>query len=260
MDERKYYVYEWFNVNTGEVFYVGSGTGRRWKIIYEYHRNDLFNEYYNNNNCDVRKVLKGLTIEEARKEEEILTDKYKEIGLCICNKNSGNKHSEETKRKIGEASLGRNHSEEAKQKIREANLGRNHSEEAKQKIREAKLGDKNPMRGPKAEEAKRKISEANLGKKLSEEHKRKISEGNSGKIISEIQKQIISKATSKSVIQFTKNYKFVAFYKSRTDASKNTNIHEQSISSCCTGSRKSAGGFIWINETEYLELLQYAFD
>ena len=116
------------------------------------------------------------------------------------------------------------------------------------------------MRGPKAEEAKRKISEANLGKKLSEEHKRKISEGNSGKIISEIQKQIISKATSKSVIQFTKNYKFVAFYKSRTDASKNTNIHEQSISSCCTGSRKSAGGFIWINETEYLELLQYAFD
>ena len=28
----KFYVYEWYNINTKEVFYVGKGSGKRYKI------------------------------------------------------------------------------------------------------------------------------------------------------------------------------------------------------------------------------------
>ena len=32
LDEtKKYYVYEWFVIETNEVFYVGKGTGRRYR-------------------------------------------------------------------------------------------------------------------------------------------------------------------------------------------------------------------------------------
>lgn len=59
-----------------------------------------------------------------------------------------------------------------------------HSEETKKKISEATKGrtpwDKGIKRGPCSEETKKKISEANKGKHLSEETKKKIGLGNKG--------------------------------------------------------------------------------
>ena len=95
-EEKKYYVYEWFNTNTKEVFYVGSGTAYRWKQLS--NRNNLFNNYYDKNNCDVRKVYVNLSRNEARKLEEELTDEYKKNGQCICNKYIGYKHTEDQKK------------------------------------------------------------------------------------------------------------------------------------------------------------------
>lgn len=91
----------------------------------------------------------------------------------------GFKHTEETKRKIGNSSRGRIGywlgkkrlplSEETRRKISVGNLGKH-------------LGR---IKGfQHSEETKRKISIANAGRKLSEEHKRKVSEGNKGKIMS----------------------------------------------------------------------------
>ena len=34
-----YYVYEWYNVDTGEILYVGKGTGNRYKV--KHGRNKL---------------------------------------------------------------------------------------------------------------------------------------------------------------------------------------------------------------------------
>jgi len=64
------------------------------------------------------------------------------------------KHTEETKRKIGEKSRGRTHTEEAKQKI--GKKGKKMSEESRQKIREFQLGRK------RSKETRQKMSEAKI--------------------------------------------------------------------------------------------------
>ena len=81
------------------------------------------------------------------------------------NRMYGTKHSEETRRKISNATKGKNnpmykkhHSEETKRKISESNKGKKHCAYTM------------------TEEHKRKISESNKGKKFSEEHRKKMSE------------------------------------------------------------------------------------
>ena len=39
---RKFYVYEWYIVDTNEVIYVGKGTGNRYK---QTNRNKMFNDF-----------------------------------------------------------------------------------------------------------------------------------------------------------------------------------------------------------------------
>lgn len=77
-----FYVYEWFNIDTNEVFYVGKGRGSRYKTTRK--RNKYFLKYIENNNVDVRKVYENLTEEEAFSIEEKLTKAYKEKGQCQC--------------------------------------------------------------------------------------------------------------------------------------------------------------------------------
>lgn len=81
--DKKYYVYEWFNKITGEVFYVGKGCGNRYKE--SYRRNKLFKEYYANNEVDVR-IDKYFDKEETAFEyEKKITEQYREKGQCGCN-------------------------------------------------------------------------------------------------------------------------------------------------------------------------------
>ena len=47
-----FYVYEWYNVDTNEIFYVGKGCGNRYKSIS--HRNQHFLNYYETHECAVR--------------------------------------------------------------------------------------------------------------------------------------------------------------------------------------------------------------
>lgn len=48
-----------------------------------------------------------------------------------------------------------------------------------------------------------------------------------------------------SVGQFDTEGNLVAIFKSREDAGKKTGIKSGSIAACCTGKRKTAGGFFW---------------
>lgn len=83
MEETKFYVYEWYNIDTNYVFYVGKGCGKRYLEIKR--RNQLFKEYCLDNEVDVRIVKNNLTEEEAFAYEKEITDFYKNKGECHCN-------------------------------------------------------------------------------------------------------------------------------------------------------------------------------
>lgn len=78
-----FYVYEWYNIDTKEVFYVGKGSGNRYKNIRQ--RNNYFLNYYNKHNCDVRKIYENMTEEDAFSVEIMLIDAYKKLNQCKCN-------------------------------------------------------------------------------------------------------------------------------------------------------------------------------
>lgn len=82
-----YYIYEWFNIDNHEVFYVGKGRKNRYKTISG--RNPYFINYYNKYNCNVRIIFSDLTEDEAFNLEIETIKKYKEEGFCKCNLTDG---------------------------------------------------------------------------------------------------------------------------------------------------------------------------
>lgn len=90
----------------------------------------------------------------------------------------GRKHSEETKKKIGVASLGHVLSEESRRKISESRTGKHYGPHTKEHNRKISIGGKGLKR---SKETCEKIRIANLGKKLSQEHKNKLRESHIGK-------------------------------------------------------------------------------
>ena len=171
-ESREFYVYAHIRLDKMETFYIGKGKGER---AYDLERNDHHDNISNEYGHAVIIIEDNLTEDEAYwLERDIIEDYVFNLGYGIdikgyddynhelphlTNMNwggrgvtSGIKHSEETKRKIGE-------------KNSKALKGKKHSEEHKKKIGEAHKGKPSPNKGKKAsEETKRKMSEASSKK------------------------------------------------------------------------------------------------
>lgn len=85
--ENRFYVYEWYIRDTGEVFYVGKGTGNRLNELH--NRNKYFNATYDKYSCGVRKIEEGLTNREACEREIERIAELWEIGEAKCNFTQG---------------------------------------------------------------------------------------------------------------------------------------------------------------------------
>lgn len=101
MEEKKYYVYKWYYKDSNKVFYVGKGSGNRYKNISK--RNHVFKDIYTNNplNCAVDIIAYFNTEEEAFKYEEELIAYYwsiKEAEANIDKGGAGGYHSQWTER------------------------------------------------------------------------------------------------------------------------------------------------------------------
>ena len=82
-----FYVYEWFNLKTGDVFYVGKGCRGRYKQ--NRHRNKLFQEYFENNDCGHRIVKRFSDEQEAFDYEKKRILELKAVGQASCNIDDG---------------------------------------------------------------------------------------------------------------------------------------------------------------------------
>lgn len=83
------------------------------------------------------------------------------------------------------------------------------------------------------------------GKHHSEEAKQKISIGNKGNRNPNYRKFDYDHHSSKIVLMFTKCGDFIREFGSLMGAFRETGIAPQSISLCCSGKRKTAGGYVW---------------
>lgn len=77
-----FYIYEWIDLDTNEIFYVGKGTHNRYKVR---KHNRLFNEKVNSLNCESRIIEWFETEEDAFLAERKRIDELKKIGQCSCN-------------------------------------------------------------------------------------------------------------------------------------------------------------------------------
>lgn len=84
-----FYVYQWYIVDTKEIFYVGKGCRDRVKTTSQ--RNKLFKEVLKNNKCDYKIVKYFKTEEEALKFEHNLICDLKSKNQCKCNLDDGGK-------------------------------------------------------------------------------------------------------------------------------------------------------------------------
>lgn len=85
--EKKYYVYEWYIVNTGEIFHVGKGSKNRMHSLEG--RNDYFMRIYNKYNCDVRIYKGNLSNDDACNLEKQRIRELKVIGQARTNFHEG---------------------------------------------------------------------------------------------------------------------------------------------------------------------------
>jgi group I intron endonuclease len=231
-------------------FYVGSAVDikTRWSV----HKHQLINNTHHSKKLQNSVNKHGLEnfffeiIEECEKELLIqkeqywmdflnsVTDGYNvapSAGNCL-----GKKHSEETKKKIGQKSKGRIHSEERNKKISEANkinfkgsknpmYGKKLSEKHRKKISEKLKGDKHPM----------------YGKKLSEKHRKKISEKLKGSKKGRNNPRYIPTP----VLQYDINYNLIKEWPDLISIKENGVFNSKNVSKVCRGINKIYKKFLW---------------
>ena len=193
--------------------------------------------------------------------------------INMSNAQKGKKLSEEHKRKISQSEKGKKISKEHKEKISQALKGRVFSEETRKKISESKKGKPGNNKGKKmprevverlremrkrenlSEETLRKMSES--AKNKSAETRKKISDAAKeryknplnvpfyGKHHTEESKEKLRKAHNIPIVQLTRDGLYIMCFNSGKEASKQTNVQANSISKCCRGGVKSAGGYRW---------------
>jgi len=138
----------------------------------------------------------------------------------------------------GGTNAGLKFSDEHKLKISESNKGKIKSKETMIRISESKKGQ------ILSEEHKLKISKSVL-KGYTQEHKNKISESTKGK----------NNPMARSVVQLDLNNNVIAIYETGMEAYLKTGILNNCISRCCSGKRKTSGGFKWMYLIDYEMLI-----
>jgi group I intron endonuclease len=229
--EPKFYVYEHIRPDTGAVFYVGKGCGRR-AIISSKRSQHWQNVVNKAGGRDVRYLAENLPEELAFLCEQEAIDQYQRIGVKLINRTGG-----------GEGSSGFMHTEQTRQKMSESRMGEKNPTFGTKRPVEMKLIISQKMKGrfvgrnsywygkTRSEEVKRKISEALKGRRMTDEQKKRHSEG--------LKRRHERDGNKKPVLCVTTNVVF----KSVSDAASALQLIRQSIRDVCNGKLRTTGGY-----------------
>lgn len=174
---QSFYVYLHIRATNGVVFYVGKGSGGRYKS--KRNRNTHWKNIVAKHGLQIQIIADGLTEQEAFDLERATIEKIGRASLCNLTDGgeggSGRIHSDEQRQNISRGTKKAFENPAIIEKLRQAQLGRKHSNETKSKQRDAKVGK------PRSLETIQKIRAAKIGKKPSEEARRKMSESRKGR-------------------------------------------------------------------------------
>jgi hypothetical protein len=182
----KYYVYEYVRLDYNEPFYVGKGTGDRWRELKK-GRNKQFNNIVSKVPVAVIILHDNLTEDEAYKIECWYIWYYRDIqGYNLVNMTDGgeggdtfNYLPENKKQK-----LKKTYSENAKKLWRNENFKNRMSGKNHPMYGVSRKGRDAPNYGKKhTKETKAIMASKKIGKKLSDNHKKNISKSMKGKYI-----------------------------------------------------------------------------
>ncbi len=215
-------------------------------------------------------LYSGLSKEDAEQKEIELISLYQSnnsiYGYNIDNGgNSKGKVSELTREKISKANKGKSLSEETKRKLSEAAKGENnhwygkhHSTEIKLKISNSHKDVTSKLKDvSKPDIVKQKMSKSARNRFIisenhpmykkyhSEKSKQKMSESHKGLKQSDEHKKHNAASHKKPIFQYSKNGVFIKKHSCSKEAGETLSIASTSITACCKGRLKSAGGYIW---------------
>lgn len=218
-----YFVYK--HTSPNNKVYIGITSQNpidRWENGRGYKKQPLFFNAilkYGWNNFKHEILFSGLTQEQAEQKEVELINVYKS-NLRKYGYNIAN----------GGNSVGK-HSEETKQKISQSHIGIHagnknpcYGRTGKNHPMYGRTGNKNPMYG-----------KIRRGEKCFEKLKEKL---------------------SVPVNQFTKDGQFIKTYNSTMDVERELGIWHNTVSKCCKGKVKSAGGFVWKYDNASLQAIE----
>lgn len=81
-----FYVYEWYVIDTGEIFYVGKGTRNRYKVR---KHNKFFDDFIKRYECSSRIIKTFENEKDAFNYEYERVYELKKEQQCVCNINDG---------------------------------------------------------------------------------------------------------------------------------------------------------------------------
>lgn len=197
---------------------------KRWQNGTGYRTNEYFTraiKKYGWENFKHEILFTGLSEKEAKEKEIFLIAEYK---------SNHRKHGYNIS-SGGESRSGAKLAESHKEKIGQGNLGKKVSKETREKL---------------SVSSKRLWSNPDFV-----EHMRVINTGKNNKMYGSHMTNERKLKMSKQVVQFDKNGEYVAEFISLHEAYNVTKICRDSISKCCIGEFKHAGGYIW----KYKELI-----
>lgn len=129
-----FYVYAWIRLDTNKIFYIGKGSGNRYKDLGMRNRHFLFIvRKLGVNNCKIIKLEENLEEQKAFEKERYYIKYYKDLGEPLTNISDGGDGSsgwfknsppevQERHRQISKSFLGRKHSEKTKYKMSQSAL------------------------------------------------------------------------------------------------------------------------------------------
>lgn len=260
-DRHRYYVYLHTTADTGEVFYVGKGSGRR--VRNRASRNAGWQETERARGFHAHIIRDGLTETEALAFEADVISFFGREMLAVLALGgagaSGYKHTDAARSAMSEKRRGRRLSASVKQRMSDTIRSRPDLMEQRRRgfagdanpsrldcnraASRSRMINRNPMR---SSETRAKMAAKKRGQKLSVEHREKLSAALKGQKRGPMKAHVLeairqgNEKRKRAVMTLCGRY-----FESTLAASKATGARQGNIVNSCCGRARSAGGLRW---------------